>query len=111
MMENLWHKIRCSKGMRIYPFKYLGRFSAITLSPLGVFIKPDMLTNKALINHEKIHWEQQKEMLILPFYLWYVIEWMFKGYRQISFEREAYENDANPDYLKTRKRWQWVRYL
>ena len=97
--------------MRIYPFKSLGWFSAITLSPLGVFIKPDRLTDKVLINHEKIHWEQQKEMLILPFYLWYVVEWMFKGYRQISFEREAYENDANPDYLKTRERWQWVKYL
>lgn len=97
--------------MRIYPFKYLGRFSAITLSPLGVFIKPDLLANKALLNHEKIHWQQQKEMLILPFYVWYVVEWMFKGYRQISFEREAYENDVNPDYLKTRKKWQWVKYL
>ncbi|MBC8003884.1 MAG: hypothetical protein H7X84_00305 [Verrucomicrobia bacterium] len=97
--------------MRIYAFKYLGKFSGITLSPLGVFIKPDRLTDVTLINHEKIHWEQQKEMLIIPFYLWYIIEWMFKGYRTISFEREAYLQERNLHYLKTRKRYAWVKYL
>lgn len=97
--------------MRIYSFKYLGKFSAITLSPLGVFIKPGRLTDRALINHEKIHWQQQKEMLIIPFYLWYVVEWMIKGYREISFEREAYLHEHNLNYLKTRKCYAWVKYL
>lgn len=97
--------------MRLYPFKYLGRFSAITLSPLGVFVKPDKLTDITLINHERIHWQQQKEMLILPFYLWYVIEWMFKGYRHISFEREAYVNEHDLEYPGIRKRYAWVKYL
>jgi hypothetical protein len=97
--------------MRLYPFKYLGRFSAITLSPLGVFVKPDKFTDITLINHERIHWQQQKEMLILPFYLWYVIEWMFKGYRHISFEREAYLNEHDLEYPGTRKRYAWVKYL
>jgi len=28
---------------------------------------------------------------------------IIKGYRNISFEKEAYNNDNNLDYLKTRK--------
>jgi hypothetical protein len=39
-----------------------------------------------------------KEMLYIPFYLWYGVEWLVKlfckgnAYRNISFEREAYDN-------------------
>lgn len=52
-----------------------------------------------VINHEQIHSAQMKELLYVPFYIWYVIEWLFrllqyrdadKAYRNISFEREAY---------------------
>ena len=97
--------------MRIYSCKYLKKFSGISLAPLGVFIRPDRLNDKRLIQHERIHWQQQKEMGILPFYLWYLAEGLWKGYPNISFEREAYENEGNPDYLLTRKRWQWRKYL
>ncbi|HLN75233.1 MAG: hypothetical protein ACM3O8_07405 [Methylococcaceae bacterium] len=97
--------------MKIYPFKYLGKFSGITLAPIGIFIKPAKLKDLCLLNHEHIHWQQQKEMLIVPFYLWYVIEWLFKGYRDISFEKEAYLNEHNPEYLTSRKRFAWTRYL
>ena len=54
----------------------------------------------------------------LFFYLWYVIEWFFrifingnKAYVSLSFEREAYDNDDNLDYLKTRKRFAWLGYM
>ena len=97
--------------MKIVPFKYLGKFSGITLAPIGIFIHPRRMNDPAILNHEHIHWQQQMEMLIIPFYFWYVIEWMFKGYRKISFEKEAYLNEHNPDYLKTRKRYAWVSYL
>lgn len=97
--------------MKIYSFKYLGKFSGITLAPIGIFIKPARLNDPAILNHEQIHWQQQKEMLIIPFYIWYVIEWLFKGYRQISFEKEAYLNEHNPEYLKSRKRYAWIGYL
>jgi hypothetical protein len=39
-----------------------------------------------------------KEMLYIPFYLWYGVEWLIKllckgnAYRNLSFEREAYDN-------------------
>ena len=54
----------------------------------------------------------------LFFYLWYVIEWFFrifingnKAYVSLSFEREAYGNADNMDYLKTRKPFAWLKYM
>jgi hypothetical protein len=54
----------------------------------------------------------------LFFYLWYVIEWFIrifingsKAYKSLCFEREAYQNDDNLDYLKTRKRFSFLKYI
>lgn len=72
------------------------------------------------MNHERIHLRQQVEMLILPFYLFYVIEYLVrlvqyrdrnKAYRNISFEREAYANERDSEYLKKRKFYAWMGYL
>lgn len=72
------------------------------------------------INHEKIHTAQIKELLFIFFYIWYGIEWVFKlivyrnsflAYKNISFEREAYANGLNPEYLKGRKRFAFVGYI
>ncbi len=73
-----------------------------------------------LLNHERIHLRQQAELLILPFYVWYVLEYFVRllayknkkeAYRNISFEREAYANESDPDYLKHRKFWSFLKYL
>lgn len=71
-----------------------------------------------IINHESIHIKQQEEMLILPFYVWYILEWFIKlffygkkAYYNISFEREAYDNDDNLSYLNSRKRYSWLKRL
>lgn len=85
---------------KYYPF---GRFRAITHYPLGVYYKR-YITLKT-VNHESIHWQQQKELLIVFFYIIYAIEWLFKGYRGVSFEKEAYKNESNFDYLENRKRF------
>ena len=75
---------------------------------------------KVIINHESIHIKQQAEMLVLPFYIWYFTEWFIKtirytnfntAYKNLSFEREAHSNESNPDYLKTRKKYSWIKYL
>ena len=34
-----------------------------------------------------------------------------KAYRSISFEQEAYDNQNNLNYLKNRKRFNWVKYI
>ena len=75
---------------------------------------------KWLLNHERIHICQQIELGIFFFYLWYVAEYLFRliqyrrrylAYRNISFEREAYRNDKDLTYLKTRKIWSFLKYL
>jgi hypothetical protein len=76
--------------------------------------------SERILRHEKIHLRQQLEMLILPFYIWYAIEWGIKcfkyknpeiAYFNLGFEREAYGNEHRTDYLKTRKFWNFIAYL
>ena len=68
-------------------------------------------------NHESIHTAQMKEMLYVFFYLLYFMEWIVRlfgkgnAYRNISFEREAYDNDGNPGYLNQRRKFAWMDYL
>ena len=89
---------------KLIPFK---GFKAITLWPF-IFVRSSF--NEIDLNHENIHGRQQLELLIIPFYIIYLIEWIFKGYRNISFEKEAYSNQDNLDYLKTRKLFaQWKK--
>ena len=88
----------------------------ITLCPFGIYIKESYLYRKRTINHESIHWQQQLEMLIIFFYLWYVIEWLIRlprgnAYRNLSFEREAYGNENNYDYLEMRRPYAWVKKI
>jgi hypothetical protein len=33
------------------------------------------------------------------------------AYRNISFEREAYDNEHNLDYLGKRKFWHFIKYI
>ena len=73
--------------------------------------------NERIINHESIHIQQQKQMLIIFFYMWYLFEWIIRlfmkgnAYRNISFEKEAYENESNLEYLKTRKLYSFLKYI
>ena len=76
--------------------------------------------DRYVINHESIHTEQIKELGYIFFYIAYVLEWIVriiqnrscvKGYENISFEREAYRNDRNLNYLKTRKRYSFLDYI
>lgn len=73
---------------------------------------------KVTVNHETIHIKQQQEMLVIPFYLWYGIEFLVKlfvygndAYRNLSFEREAYTHEEDMEYLKNRKFYSWIKYL
>lgn len=104
----------------VKPFFVPKRANGITLWPFIVLRKPEQKQNATLINHERIHIRQQIELLIIPFYLWYGIEFLVRyiklknwneAYRAISFEQEAYGNEANFEYLKKRKFWQFVNYI
>ena len=76
--------------------------------------------DKYVINHEKIHTAQQRELLFVPFYIIYVLEWLVrllqygtrkKAYYNISFEREAYTFGHDLTYLKRRKLYSWTGFL
>lgn len=99
----------------LIPFK---GFVAINL--FGILFARNEYRNRIsnrTINHESIHTAQIKEMGYIFFYIQYIAEWLVRlfinsnAYRNISFEREAYSNDNNPDYLKTRKRFSWLKYI
>ena len=91
-------------------------YKAINL--FGVlFVRGDAQVDEKTIRHESIHTAQMQEMLYIFFYLWYVMEWIVRlfmkgnAYRNISFEREAYENEGDVDYLSNRTWFAWIEYL
>jgi hypothetical protein len=96
--------------------KYLG-ISGITLFPFILLRDKSLKVDKRIMNHERIHIRQQLELLILPFYVLYLIEFAIgiikyknrmKAYMNISFEREAYKYDSDLNYLKRRRFWAWL---
>ena len=102
---------------RLIPFN---GFNAMNL--FGVlFVREYADLSGHTINHERIHSAQMLEMLVVPFYFFYVSEWLFrvlftkdrftkKAYFNISFEKEAYRNQQNKHYLKHRKHFaMWRR--
>ena len=95
-------------------------YRGLTIFPF-VFIRyKEDRENVVLINHERIHLRQQLELLILPFFILYVLEFVFRlfeyknfntAYRNISFEREAYSNEKNLQYLTNRKLFSFAKFI
>lgn len=114
-------KKRC-KGTMILVFKHLfySNYVGLSLWPF-IFLKHrELKKDQVLINHERIHLRQQQELLIVPFYLFYIAEWLlrsilyldfYRAYQNISFEREAYFNEKNLNYLEQRAPMGFLRYL
>lgn len=101
--------------IKIYCLK--GKYSGIALWPFMLLKKG---ASDTTVNHELIHFAQQKELLIFPFYLIYVINYIVNlirygnhnmAYRMIVFEREAYENQHDKYYLKFRKHFAYLKYM
>ena len=89
---------------------------AITLWPF-IISREEM--SEDVLNHESIHIAQQKELLVLFFYLLYGWDYFMglikykdkeKAYYRIRFEQEAYENMYNQNYLTERKLYSWRKY-
>ena len=118
--------------MRIVVNKYVpfGSFVAMTIGP-WIFVKDITKVTPTLINHKSIHWEQEKELLIVPFYLLYVFFFILelficifdhqrgtradgryrslwkRAYYSIPFEEEAYDNESNQEYIEHRQHYAW----
>lgn len=92
---------------------------AITLAPFGIYFRDKRtLNSKKTVNHEKIHWQQQLELLIIFFHILYFVEFLVKSifypgkaYKNLAAEREAYDNDDNLEYLENRKRYAWLKRI
>lgn len=94
------------RGLAVYPF---------------VFVKQALdKKNEVFVNHERIHLRQQLELLVVPFFLWYFLEFLVRliqykemdlAYRNISFEREAYAKEKDIDYLNNRFLWRFLKYV
>ncbi|MBI1307832.1 MAG: hypothetical protein GC181_14610 [Bacteroidetes bacterium] len=83
----------------------------MALFPFVLVRDIDIASNPAILNHEKIHHQQQKELLLIFFYLIYILEFLIRylqlhnwdeAYKSISFEKEAYQNEKDLNYLKSR---------
>ncbi len=84
---------------------------AITLYPFILLRYPQDKRDARLINHEKIHIRQQWELLVVPFYMWYLAEYALhrlrgaghvRAYLAICFEREAFCHEQDLTYLQHR---------
>jgi hypothetical protein len=91
----------------------------VAINLFGVVFAKCGLSRQEL-NHEYIHTLQQRELLFVGFYIIYIIEWLvrliqyrnaFKAYRNISFEREAYDKMKDLNYAQKRKFFAWRKYI
>ena len=86
--------------------------SGIMLFPFCI-VKRD--ANASTIRHERIHFYQALNLLVVPFYVLYFIEWVRcliqygkDAYYYICFEQEAYLNDYKREY---KVGYNWTRYV
>lgn len=98
---------------RILPFK---GFKALNLFGL-IFLREECRGRfcPSDLNHERIHTAQMLEWGILLYYPLYLGEWVFnlfrfgvkdkEAYLNISFEKEAFGHEAEPDYLEGRRHY------
>lgn len=102
-------------------------YYAITL--FGYLVRRKSEKNKSIGPktwvHENTHCLQAYDFNIgfcgyFLFYLLYGLEWLlklpfaisgYKIYHSLSFEQEAFNNEANQEYLEQRKRFAWVKYI
>jgi len=93
---------------------------AMAIYPIMIFKKQVLKTSQVIINHEKIHFRQQLELLIIFFYPLYFLHYLINlvkyrnhrtAYFKICFEREAYANERDFGYLKQRTPFAWLKYL
>ncbi len=95
-----------AKGMACWPF---------------VLVRNSECSTELIINHERIHLQQQKETLFIGLWLISLGEWMwarfYKGYTveetyfYLACEQEAYRHQNDMNYLASRKMFALFKYL
>ncbi|WP_422349006.1 hypothetical protein [Flagellimonas sp.] len=104
----------------VFKHFFYRNYVGLSLWPFIILKEGALRKDDVLINHERIHLKQQRELLIIPFYILYISEWLlrtvlyldsYRAYQNISFEREAYANENDMEYIFQRKPYGFVNYL
>ncbi|MGV8877931.1 MAG: hypothetical protein ACOH2A_02745 [Sphingobacteriaceae bacterium] len=94
--------------------------SAMALFPFILVKKRSYELDAMLMQHEKIHLQQEIELLVLPFYILYLTHYLVnliryknheKAYLQNMFEQEAYKHDKEEGYLVHRRFCAWMPFM
>lgn len=122
------------RGIYIIQCKYLEWFSSLGMAHLGflVLVKDkEHKHHQEILNHELIHIAQQRETLVVMWYIFYILDWLYKflfhtqlfkkgggfissfwkAYKKITFEREAFYYEKDYNYLNIRRHFNWVKFL
>jgi len=103
--------------------KTLTKIFSIVISVYAITIFPFIILSEEVddytMNHELIHFEQQKELFVVGFYALYAYDF-FKGmikyknkdlaYFLIRFEQEAYAHQNDLGYIVDREKHSWKEY-
>lgn len=95
-----------AKGAAFYPF---------------IFLSKDSYDEEWIINHELIHFAQQKELLFIGLWILNLFEFLYlfivknynmhDAYIMRASEQEAYRNQNNQTYLSQRNRFEIFKYI
>lgn len=73
-------------------------FNAMTVPPVGIFVRRDQADNQRLLDHERIHWQQFQQRGLGGFYGDYLYQMAVHGYDHMPMEVEA--RVVEDDYCK-----------
>lgn len=86
-----------------------------------VFVRKEEYATPIFINHERIHFKQQLETLIIGSWILHILEDLYSRlflglkapdyYLYRAVEQEAYRNQHDMDYLKNRKWFSVFKYI
>ncbi len=103
--------------------KVLTKILSIVISVYAITLFPFIILSEEVdeytMNHELIHFEQQKELFVVGFYALYAYDFV-KGmikyrdkhlaYFLIRFEQECYNHQSDLGYIADRKKHAWKQY-
>jgi len=103
--------------------KFLTKMLSVVISVYAITLFPFIILSEEVdeytMNHELIHFEQQKELFVVGFYALYVYDFirgMIKyknkdmAYYLIRFEQEAYNHESDLGYIIDREKNAWKQY-
>jgi len=76
------------------PFK---PYSAMAVGNF-IFVRDDVKITRTLIAHELVHVDQYKRDGLFKFLGTWVVQFIFRGYKNISYEKEAYSKQYYTKY-------------